>query len=300
MAKLQKIASIESFLPGSDEAAKTWGGQGRWSNRLSILWRSVGATDYRVRYVPSNEIFDEVGWWFAAVHLLAFGMGWNDIGLGLRRWREKGYPTEHPVLKTLADTFGPSIEALEIWFLNGSGDPIFHALQRHALFYFDRNKDALPARANANFDTDTGERRFLLQATGPRSKRAAEHFLGDSSDNLHLNSHFVGMLEHPFDINSLERGWLSNQATDWSVLKIVRIKNLVGLNQFFNRMQEELFEGLQMGQRLSVLLMVEDLALNLMFDLNIKTARWHLATPGLVDHWYSADAPNNWGFPLDA
>ena len=106
----------------SNQYQDFWGDEYGWTALLPVAWTSYSAPGFSIQPVFSEsedmaEIYSAASYWSAAVHLLGLGMGWTDIGEGLRQWRDKGYQDgNHPILDFIKRTYGEDIRALEVWF----------------------------------------------------------------------------------------------------------------------------------------------------------------------------------------
>lgn len=125
----ERLAGLDAFVIGEEASHLLWGAQYEWAKLVAPAWKSVGNDFYRISYSPKT--CPGQAWWFAALHLLGFGLGWTDIAKGLEIWREEGYPVDNPILKTVHNMYGTSIEALAIWLRSG-GVSVYEALSRFA------------------------------------------------------------------------------------------------------------------------------------------------------------------------
>lgn len=173
-----------------------WGDQYDWTALLPLAWKSIG-TNGRIR--PDASDYQKVCcWWNAPLHLLGLGLGWTNIALGLQQWRELGYPTENPVLRFIKDSYGPSIEALEIFLVTreSCNAEFTQVLQEHAFTSFLPD-DNLPAHEYVHwgiYGEDGYNERYLEKAKnrhnfGPRWEMA-KHLLLGGYDPCHLSTHF--------------------------------------------------------------------------------------------------------------
>jgi hypothetical protein len=92
-----------------------WGDEYPWTALLPLAWKLV-STNARLK-PPVNDHERALGWWSTPIHLLALGMGWTNLALGLQSWRQMGYPDSNPVLRFIKESYGPSIEALEVFLV---------------------------------------------------------------------------------------------------------------------------------------------------------------------------------------
>lgn len=112
-----------------------WGDEYRWTALLPLGWKAFDISEFAIKVGKHRkEDFPVdsrgIALWSMAIHLLALGMGWNDIALGLKRWRENRYAKEwHPILDFLLNTFGANIGALEVYFSGNQRLQLAHALR---------------------------------------------------------------------------------------------------------------------------------------------------------------------------
>jgi hypothetical protein len=105
-----------------DQYRDFWGDEYGWTAILPLAWTSYSAPGFSVKPVieeseDMSEVYSAASYWSAAIHLLGLGMGWTDIGEGLRHWRQNDYPHEyHPILDFIKRNYGEDIRALEVWF----------------------------------------------------------------------------------------------------------------------------------------------------------------------------------------
>jgi hypothetical protein len=176
-----------------------WGDEYNWNSLSTLMWKLVDVPNLRVSPPKAGDLYAEASWWNAALHLLAYGMGWTNIGQGLRAWRLDGYPLSNHVLRTVYHTWGPSIEGLEIW-LNQSG-----------LITGDLVKLTDGKHQPRAVDTDelTGQIFRFREClnSGPRHE-LANRFFGGDYDQLHLSMHFPSSIgESAFRAEDQDPGW---------------------------------------------------------------------------------------------
>ena len=168
-----------------------WGDQYEWTSMLPLSWKLL-STNHRLR-PPKSQAQEVLSWWNSALHLLGFGIGWTNLALGLQQWREMGYPTANPVLRFIWETYGRSIEALEVFLVTRPdyNYQFIQSLRRYGFDGFD------PDEANRAQDYENPrlleDRAFLENARrvhnfGPRWSLAADLLSG--GDGLHLSGHF--------------------------------------------------------------------------------------------------------------
>lgn len=171
-----------------------WGDQYEWTSLLPISWKLINTNN---RVLPPQEQTQEVlAWWNTALHLLGYGLGWTNIALGLQQWRQMGYPTPNPILRFIWDTYGPSIEALEVFMVTRYDYtyPIITQLQSYGLDGFEPDE---ANRAEDYENTDIlDDRKFIehvkrTQDFDERWRLAPELLSKPGGyDGLHLTTHF--------------------------------------------------------------------------------------------------------------
>ena len=167
-----------------------FGDEYNWTSMVPILWQSVDSPTARIlppKPEPLELIFKTCAWWNGALHLLVFGMGWVNVAKGLREWREGGYSRENAILRLVFDTYGSSIEALELWLQKGYLDVHLRITgeQREAARPSADELEAQKMRLNG------------LISSGPRHQLSGD--LINGNDALHLSMHFPGSIGDPHD-----------------------------------------------------------------------------------------------------
>lgn len=176
-----------------------WDDDYPWLSMVPLAWKLVNSQVGRVK-APTQPTHDQlIGWWSAPLHLCALGLGWNNIALGLRTWRENNFVEDHPILRFLGQTYGPSIQGLEHFLIrSGFNDEIIEAMEIHGFVGFSTNETPdLDVRSQGNTDVD---RAFIESAKrahswGPRWSMV-EPMLFGGSDSLHLSTHFIAAAEY--------------------------------------------------------------------------------------------------------
>ena len=129
--KLETRADDES----SDRYRDYWGDEYGWTALVPIAWKSFELPGFSIRPTLTRasgekNIYKAASYWTMPIHLLGLGMGWTDIGYGLRVWREYGYLLDHhPILDFLWRSYGEEIRALEVYFGATNRWDIFDALR---------------------------------------------------------------------------------------------------------------------------------------------------------------------------
>lgn len=190
--------SFQSLGSGKDEQypgmsyQNFWGDQYEWTALLPLAWKLV-STNGRIRPDSTNHQ-KACCWWNVPLHLLGLGMGWTNIALGLQQWRELGYPADTPVLRFIKESYGTSIEALEV-FLVTREQFNYEFIETLKLYGFSQFLPDDNLRASQYEDLDLGsDERYLEQAKrrhnfGPRWEMA-KHLLLGGYDSCHLSAHF--------------------------------------------------------------------------------------------------------------
>jgi len=99
-----------------------WGDEYGWTALVPIAWKSFELPGFSIQPTLSKasgekSTYKAASYWTMPIHLLGLGMGWTDIGHGLRVWREGRYQLDHhPILDFLWRSYGEDIRALEVYF----------------------------------------------------------------------------------------------------------------------------------------------------------------------------------------
>lgn len=99
-----------------------WGDEYGWTVLLPIAWKSFELPGFSIHpnvTKPTGEknLYKAASYWTMPIHLLGLGMGWTNIGHGLKMWREGGYRLgHHPILDFIWRCYGEDIRALEVYF----------------------------------------------------------------------------------------------------------------------------------------------------------------------------------------
>lgn len=185
-----------------------WGDEYGWTALLPIVWSSYEASGFTIKPVlktsgGTSDTYAAASYWSAAIHLLGLGMGWTDIGEGLRNWRETHYREQyHPILDFVMRNYGEDIRALEVWF---------GVNQRYRL---QETLCELAGKPLDPMDRPTDYSNYLQWEIDyvdvPREARTLATWLLDGGDALHLEDHVVSSVQ-----GSDERGvepWLKPPA----------------------------------------------------------------------------------------
>lgn len=145
---------------------------------LPLAWRMVadpeGVHPPPPEPSPEDDFMEgTVEWWIPLVHLVTYGLGWAQPGLGLQRWVASGRPTDHPILQVVDTWWGEAVADFVAW---SSGDSAAATITWAVL-------DAAP------------HHRFTEKELSPvRTARWFHPSLG--GDPLHLSDHVLGPVKH--------------------------------------------------------------------------------------------------------
>lgn len=157
-----------------------------WNSAVPIAWQLLELPAARIKPPRSSgDSFARAAWWTPALHLLGLGLGWSDIGKGLAAWRQAEYSTENQILRFVFNTYGPAIEALEIWSNNLYGTAVPNSL--HGLQVGTPPYQGPWAKHPQEAAADEFAER---SHAGPRHLLGTEMLVG-GSDSLHLADHFM-------------------------------------------------------------------------------------------------------------
>lgn len=89
-----------------------------WNHLVPHVWRIVADPEGSHLWTqrPTADRGDPYAWWTPPLHLMLFGLGWADAGLGLHRWKAAGRPTDSPILAALDALWGDHLVELQSWF----------------------------------------------------------------------------------------------------------------------------------------------------------------------------------------
>jgi hypothetical protein len=198
-----------------------------WNSAVPIAWHLLDLPAARIKPPRSSSgTFARAAWWTPALHLLGLGLGWSDIGKGLAAWREAEYSTENQVLRFVFNTYGPAIEALEIWSNNLYGTVLpntLHMLQVGTASF--QGPWAQHPREAAAYEF--AERSH----SGHRHLLASEMLVG-GSDSLHLADHFIDSIA----IDRMQLApLLAGQSTDAASNSNLHLNGYRGWAQYLSR-----------------------------------------------------------------
>lgn len=169
-----------------------WGDEFNWVALVPYGWANLESNGYRLK-VPassSQSPYKEAAYWTMPIHLLGLGLGWTNIGEGLRNWRRRGYPDGyHPILDFLQRNYGESIFALEIYFTEHERRDIYTALAD-----LSDSPEELSPEVESDELLSPDLRSGFYQSLGAKNSNAAKALIEGGLDPLHLESHVVGSI----------------------------------------------------------------------------------------------------------
>jgi hypothetical protein len=197
-------------IDGGDQRYRDqWGDEWRWTSMLPLAWSNIDIENLTIRPRAGQFKYDEpythaIAQWSMALHLLGLGMGWNNIGAGLRNWARyefrEGY---HPILDFLKRTFGDEIRALEVYFGVSPRVQILEAL------------DAIRLGIPESFDGWTFDESLMFEyeievmdwvRSADPSEPTLASLLLSGGDALHLEDHCAASFRDPLrDLMGAER-----------------------------------------------------------------------------------------------
>jgi hypothetical protein len=176
--------------------------EGPWVELLGFGWANIDTQDISIR-PRKGQLFGRephehaIAQWTMAIHLLGLGLGWNDIGLGLRKWREARYELgQHAILDFMWSNFGQDIEALEIYFGFFPRSGIANALEQIKLAEYDPDTDV---QLDMSLQEEYELRRQSWLRNNEKSSVSLGTLLLKENDGLHLDDHCANSF--------LETGW---------------------------------------------------------------------------------------------
>ena len=166
-----------------------WGDEYGWTALLPIAWKSFELPDFSIRpaltkATGKKNAYKAASYWTMPIHLLGLGMGWTDIGHGLRVWREGSYRLgHHPILDFIWRSYGEDIRALEVYF---------GAINRWGIFDALRSMSSVDRVGQPFKDEDPSYRTWAQEYerfdSSDKPSLAAMLFTG-GSDPLHIERH---------------------------------------------------------------------------------------------------------------
>jgi hypothetical protein len=166
-----------------------WGDEYNWTALLPLAWKSFEAPYFSIRPDLREQdtelrVYQAASYWATAIHLLGLGMGWTQIGHGLRIWRENRYITEsHPILDFIWRSYGEEIRALEVYFGVSERYLIFEALSK-----MSDSPLAISTPLTDRSEYYEWERQF---SSGSTTRSPLAEALLAGGDALHLEHHVV-------------------------------------------------------------------------------------------------------------
>jgi hypothetical protein len=176
-----------------EEYRNFWGDEFGWTALLPLAWTSYSAPGFSVKPVISEsedlaDIYSAASYWSAAIHLLGLGVGWTDIGEGLRKWRDKDYPDQyHPILDFIKRNYGQDIRALEVWFGVGQRYRLQETLSQLAHKPMELMEEPADFSRYTQWEID--------YVDVPKHEKTLASRLLDGGDALHLEDHVVESIQ---------------------------------------------------------------------------------------------------------
>ena len=187
--------------------------RGNWGALLQFAWASIDSDSLTVFGGTANSAANHqrehaASMWTAAIQLMAVGLGWTDLRLGLQRAKSQHafQSAKDPILRFLWRHFGESIYELETFVGAGSLGQTREALLRirqngFRLASLKRDDSSDAESAPMHLPSISGEqteeyaRRFEQLGSQRDSKNwlVRELFVG-GYDPLHLDSHNAALL----------------------------------------------------------------------------------------------------------
>ena len=119
-----RIEFSEAVDPGQPSLAAR-GDQPEWGLFVPTVWRMVadpaGTHAYPIHPRPLEHNPSLTEWWGPCLHLLAYGLGWRRIDVGLRRWTEQGRPIDDERLAVVSGIWGAQLDDLVDWLSRAGG-----------------------------------------------------------------------------------------------------------------------------------------------------------------------------------
>jgi hypothetical protein len=175
------------------EYTEFWGDEYGWTSLLPVVWAGFEKPGFVVQPEFANvegpeKTYLAASYWSAAIHLLGLGLGWTNIGEGLRFWREETEYQEgrHPILDFLKRNYASDLRALETWFGVEPRTLIYDALRQMS----DMELPDLEPSENAS---TYNQWEIEYVENDPRNPSSiASQLLLDGLDALHLEPHIAG------------------------------------------------------------------------------------------------------------
>ena len=269
MAK-QAIATLVSEVTEESRSFESWGDQHDWCELLPVAWKLIGCPGLSISRKLDGNI--NPSWWFTPLHLLGVGLGWTDIARGLEHWRLEGYTNSHPILEFLHATYGPSIEALEIWLKTPAGTNIFNSL---ALFSDEAFKHEAPLQFASDREFESAVEGYKSKIRGNRTRAGFENLLVGGTDPQHLEAHFSNLLKSDSAYNPRDRVSPIFRSENIGHETYVELPSMKGILGFLKLYESELTGALYMGGAWTTLVSIEDIGLKMPFQYEVSTARWY-------------------------
>jgi hypothetical protein len=174
-----------------------WGDEFNWTSLLSVAWKNIENPGLAIRPIVSKkkssnsspQIYSSASYWSTAIHLLGLGMGWTNIGEGLRIWREADFRKDHhPILDFIWRSYGEDIYSLELYFATQQRWQIFNSLSEMGNRVSSETSQPGPNWRSLDYDWQNVG---YLESLKSKSRNLAEQLLEGGIDPLHLERHIV-------------------------------------------------------------------------------------------------------------
>lgn len=216
-----------------DQYRRFWGDEYGWTALLPVAWRNFENPGFSIR-PPIREdrgvasTYQAASYWSAPIHLLGLGMGWTDIGKGLRTWRENDYRLDyHPILDFIWRSYGQDIQALEVYFGVSNRTWIYEALKNMSDADLPDELAELDRIMYLDLEEDYISEESSIRNTYTR-------MLLSGGDTLHLESH----VKDSFDPDETLRDAPSVEQLERNETYIVTYDNYAGWARNLSRQLE--------------------------------------------------------------
>ncbi|WP_062460833.1 hypothetical protein [Demequina soli] len=181
-AREVSAGSHGNLVGGGLSAHRMLGEQWEWAWGVPGLFRALAspgaAAVAPASPVPERAHADVLGYWFPLPYLLGYRLGWADIGLGLRRWRDLGMPVDDPTLALVA----------ALWDADGLLDNAVAQFASNALTH--QPPGSWDWRGEPVLDTETRAWRDAFDRRWPE-EHVFDIYQPDAGDGLHLAGHLA-------------------------------------------------------------------------------------------------------------
>lgn len=256
-------------FPGPNEYIEFWGDEFNWTALLPFAWKNIATKNIAIRPARSGDLHAQAAYWTAAVHLLGLGLGWTNIGEGLRTWRRYSYRMDqHPILDYILRHYGENIFALERYFGAKPRYEIFGTLSQMS----DRSIKLSPEVDNIEGLYSMEMQEGYFESLSGSEKTLALALLNGGTDPLHLEPHVSGS----FALRKSDTGYSEVRklsSTEFSI----EFKHYAGWAQEMNRRIEiEPAKGSGFSEDQKVHVFISGIGLLGTFIYHSGTGRWFM------------------------